>query len=159
MSRGPQRRAARLALSLASLRDLAMPGLAEMRGAALAALCHGDELALRLIERRLYVGETVGEIDESVPQAPLARDLALWQKKTRLKPEELCRFYRLDERLCAPRPSFIALCDDMLTTGCHYRAVQSVLTARFPEARFCGIFLARRAPQPPDFEAVEIDQT
>jgi Family of unknown function (DUF5682) len=73
--------AARLTLSLAALRDLAMPGLAEMRDAATAALCHGDEVALKLIERRLYVGETVGEIDESVPQMPLARDLALWQRK------------------------------------------------------------------------------
>jgi hypothetical protein len=90
--------ATRLALSLASLRDLAMPGLGEMRGAALAALCHGDEMALKLIERRLYVGETVGEIDESVPQAPLVRDLAQWQRKTRLKPEHLEAEIRLDLR-------------------------------------------------------------
>jgi hypothetical protein len=90
--------AARLALSLAALRELALPGLAEMREAAQAALCHGDELALKLIERRLYVGESVGEIDDSVPQMPLARDLALWQKKTRLKPEELENDIRLDLR-------------------------------------------------------------
>ncbi|HEY6257943.1 MAG TPA: DUF5682 family protein, partial [Xanthobacteraceae bacterium] len=90
--------AARLALSLAGLRDLAMPGLAEMRESAMAALCHGDELALKVIERRLYVGETVGEIDESVPQMPLARDLAQWQKKTRLKPEDLEADIRLDLR-------------------------------------------------------------
>jgi hypothetical protein len=90
--------AARLALSLAALRDLAMPGLAEMREAALAALCHGDEIALKVIERRLYIGETVGEIDDRVPQMPLARDLALWQRKTRLKPEDLETDIRLDLR-------------------------------------------------------------
>jgi hypothetical protein len=90
--------AVRLALSLAALRDLAMPGLAEMREAALSALCHGDDMALKVIERRLYVGETVGEIDESVPQMPLARDLALWQKKVRLKPEDLETEIRLDLR-------------------------------------------------------------
>jgi hypothetical protein len=90
--------AARLALSLAALRDLAMPGLAEMREAALAALCHGDDLALKMIERRLYVGETVGEIDESVPQMPLARDLAQWQRKTRLKPQDLETDIRIDLR-------------------------------------------------------------
>jgi hypothetical protein len=90
--------AARLALSLAALRDLAMPGLAEMREAAMAALCHGDDMALRMIERRLYVGETVGKIDENVPQMPLARDLALWQKKARLKPEDLETEIRLDLR-------------------------------------------------------------
>ena len=90
--------AARLALSLAALRDLAMPGLAEMREAAMAALCHGDDIALKMIERRLYVGETVGEIDERVPQMPLARDLGLWQKKARLKPEDLETEIRLDLR-------------------------------------------------------------
>jgi len=90
--------AARFALSLAALRDLAMPGLAEMREAAMAALCHGDDIALKMIERRLYVGETVGEIDERVPQMPLARDLGLWQKKARLKPEDLETEIRLDLR-------------------------------------------------------------
>jgi len=75
-----------------------MPGLAEMREAAMAALCHGDDIALKMIERRLYVGETVGEIDERVPQMPLARDLGLWQKKARLKPEDLETEIRLDLR-------------------------------------------------------------
>jgi hypothetical protein len=90
--------ATRLALSLAALRDLSMPGLAEMREAALAALCHGDSMALKVVERRLYIGETIGEIDDSVPQMPLARDLALWQRKTRLKPEDLQTDIRLDLR-------------------------------------------------------------
>jgi Family of unknown function (DUF5682) len=90
--------AARLSLSLAALRDRATPGLFEMREAALAALCHGDEIALKMVERRLYVGETVGEVDESAPQSPLARDLALWRKKTRLKPEDLETDIRLDLR-------------------------------------------------------------
>jgi hypothetical protein len=90
--------AARLALSLAALRELALPGLAEMREAAQATLCHGDDLALKVIEQRLYVGETVGEIDESVPQMPLARDLTLWQKKARLRPADLQTDVRVDLR-------------------------------------------------------------
>jgi hypothetical protein len=90
--------AARLSLALCQLRDLAMPGLAEMREGALAALCHGDGVPLRLIERRLYVGETIGEIGHDVPQMPLARDLALWQRRTRLKPEDLETDIRLDLR-------------------------------------------------------------
>lgn len=49
--------ASRLALSLASLRSLPVPGLGEMREATLATLCHGDEVPLRLIERKLYIGE------------------------------------------------------------------------------------------------------
>jgi hypothetical protein len=90
--------AARLALGLAALRNIQMPGLAEMREAALATLCHGDAIALMLIERKLYIGERVGEIDERVPQMPLVRDLTIWQKKTRLKPEDIDQELRLDLR-------------------------------------------------------------
>jgi hypothetical protein len=90
--------AARLALGLSALRGVTVPGLAEMREASLATLCHGDPVALALIERKLYIGERVGEIDERVPQMPLARDLALWQKRTRLKPEDLEAEIRLDLR-------------------------------------------------------------
>jgi hypothetical protein len=90
--------AARLCLTLAALRERPIPGLEEMRESALAALCYGETVPLRLIEQRLYVGELVGEIDESVPQMPLARDLALWQKKTRLKPEDIENEVRLDLR-------------------------------------------------------------
>ena len=90
--------AARLALGLASLRGVQVPGLAEMREASLATLCYGDSVALGLIERKLFIGERVGEIDERVPQMPLARDLVQWQKKTRLKPEDLEQEIRVDMR-------------------------------------------------------------
>lgn len=81
--------AARLALGLAALRGVPVPGLTEMHDAALSSLCHGNETAITLVTERLYFGERVGEIDASVPQMPLAEDLALWQRKTRLKPEAL----------------------------------------------------------------------
>ncbi len=45
--------AARLAETLAALRELPLPGLPEMRDASLAALCEGETLPLRLIEDRL----------------------------------------------------------------------------------------------------------
>jgi hypothetical protein len=90
--------AARLCLTLASMRERSVPGLEEMRESALATLCYGEEVPLRLIERKLYIGELVGEIDESVPQMPLARDLAWWQKKTRLKPEDIDTELRIDLR-------------------------------------------------------------
>jgi len=90
--------AARLCLTLASMRERAVPGLEEMRESALASLCYGEDVPLRVIERKLYIGEQVGEIDPSVPQMPLARDLILWQKKTRLKPEDLETDVRVDLR-------------------------------------------------------------
>jgi hypothetical protein len=81
--------AVRLSVALSSLRGHAMPGLAEMRDATLAALCHGDEAPYRIIETRLVIGDQVGRIDDGVPQMPLAIDLARWQRKTRLSPEAL----------------------------------------------------------------------
>ena len=90
--------ASRLATGLAALRDLAVPGLAEMRDATLAALCHGDEAPFRVVERRLIIGEAVGELDENVPQMPLAADLALWQKRLRLKLEAVAQEVSLDLR-------------------------------------------------------------
>jgi hypothetical protein len=90
--------AARLAESLASLRDLAMPGLEEMREASLATLCHGESVPLRLIETELVIGGAVGEIPDDVPQMPLQADLTRWQKKLKLKPEALERDIALDLR-------------------------------------------------------------
>src|SRR5215475_13619828 len=90
--------ATRLALGLASIRDLPMPGIAEMREASLAAMCEGNPVPLAMLERKLYIGERVGEIGERVPQNPLARDLAAWQRKTRLKPQDLELEIKLDLR-------------------------------------------------------------
>jgi hypothetical protein len=90
--------ATRLALGLAALRDLPMPGIAEMREASLAAMCHGNPVPLAMLERKLYIGERVGEIGERVPQNPLARDLAAWQRKTRLKSQDLPLEIKLDLR-------------------------------------------------------------
>ena len=90
--------AARLAETLASLRDLALPGLDEMRAASLAALCLGETAPWRLIETELVVGSAVGEIDGSVPQMPLQADLARQQKEVKLKPEALDRDISLDLR-------------------------------------------------------------
>lgn len=90
--------ASRLALGLSALRNLPMPGLAEMREASLATFCQGNPVPLDIIQRKLYVGERVGEIGDNIPQMPLARDLALWQRKTRLKPEDLEQEIKLDLR-------------------------------------------------------------
>lgn len=88
----------RLAETLAALRDLSMPGLDEMREATLATLCSGESAPWKLVETELVVGRAVGEIDDNVPQMPLAADLARLQKKLKLKPEALDREVPLDLR-------------------------------------------------------------
>jgi len=95
--------AARLAESLAALRGIALPGLAEMRDAALATLCGGEAAALSLVETRLVIGSAVGEIDAAAPQMPLQADLTRLQRQCRLKPstdeEELSIDLRTDNGL------------------------------------------------------------
>ena len=54
---------------------------------------------------------------------------------------------RLDERLAEPAPDTIFIVDDVLTTGCHYKAVKQVLQRRFPDATIRGLFVARRVPK------------
>jgi len=90
--------ATRLALGLAAIRDLPTPGLTEMREASLAAMCDGNPVPLAMLERKLYIGERVGQIGDRIPQNPLARDLADWQRKTRLKPQDLELEIKLDLR-------------------------------------------------------------
>ncbi|MEO1595993.1 MAG: DUF5682 family protein [Pseudomonadota bacterium] len=90
--------ATRLALSLSAVRNLSIPGLAEMRDASLAALCHGDVIPLEIINRELIVGSGVGEVDEAAPQPPLLLDLQRQQKRLRLKPEGFPKDIALDLR-------------------------------------------------------------
>lgn len=75
---------------------------------------------------------------------------AAHENDERPRPEEIAGNYRIDENLCQPEPSNILVCDDLLTTGCQFMAMRSVLAERFPKAQIFGVFLARRAPQAAD---------
>ncbi len=79
--------AVRLAEALAALRDRPIPGLPELNEAAQSVLCFGDDVPMRLIHRKLIVGETLGNVPEETPMVPLQRDLAREQKRLRLKPD------------------------------------------------------------------------
>jgi hypothetical protein len=78
--------AVRLVSALAALRDLSMPGLAEMREATLTVLCNGDETRLALIRDKLEIGARMGAVPDDTPTVPLARDLAAQQRRLRLEP-------------------------------------------------------------------------
>jgi hypothetical protein len=67
----------------------------------------------------------------------------------RLSVEDLLRVYRVDESLCTPMPKALGIFDDVLTAGTHFRAMKTVLSARFPGVQIVGIFVARRVfPDP-----------
>jgi len=71
----------------------------------------------------------------------------------RKKPQELEALYTL----LAPAPKkTVILVDDVLTTGAHFVAAQSVIRTAFPDRKVLGIFMARRVPTNPfeDFDAL-----
>ena len=74
-------------------------------------------------------------------------------RAVRPRPFEIEALYRIDETLAEPAPRLVALVDDLLTTGAHFRAATSVLRARFAGITMIGLFIARRAP-----ETAELDE-
>ena len=77
-------------------------------------------------------------------------------RDVRPRPEELEALYRLDEALTEPMPRSVALVDDLLTTGAHFRAAKSVICARFLDVAPIGLFIARRAPDTADLEDLDV---
>ena len=66
-------------------------------------------------------------------------------------PDQIEELYSVDEASTAPSPKAIAVVDDILTTGAHFRAVKSALSVWFPAIPVIGLFIARRAPDAADF--------
>lgn len=77
--------AVRLADALAAMRGRPLPGLAEMNEASLSVFCEGRAVLMRLIERRLTVGDRLGTVPPQVPKTPLQRDFEATLKALRLK--------------------------------------------------------------------------
>ncbi|MCG5214161.1 DUF5682 family protein [Streptosporangium soli] len=90
--------AVRLAEGLAALRGRPLAGLGEVTEAARAVLCEGDDLPVELIQRRMVVGERLGQVPDATPMVPLQRHLRDEQRRVRLKPEALDRDLDLDLR-------------------------------------------------------------
>jgi hypothetical protein len=90
--------AVRLAEGLAALRGRPLAGLEEVTEAARAVLCEGSELAVRLIQRRLVVGERLGAVPAATPMVPLQRDLTDQQRSLKLRPAAEPRDHDLDLR-------------------------------------------------------------
>jgi predicted amidophosphoribosyltransferase len=66
--------------------------------------------------------------------------------QNRPEPHELYRNYEVDDSLAKPTPVQIAVVDDVLTTGAHFKAMKMVLEDSFRGVQVVGLFLARRVP-------------
>jgi hypothetical protein len=73
---------------------------------------------------------------------PAAHDSA-----NRPPPAEWERVYAIDESLTHGVANWIGIIDDLLVTGCRFRAMSNILRRRFPSARITGLFIARRVPE------------
>jgi predicted amidophosphoribosyltransferase len=73
----------------------------------------------------------------------------------RVTVEELLAVYRIDETVAAPPPQQIGVLDDVLTAGTHFRAMRTILEARFPGVPVVGLFIARRVFPP--FEGFDVE--
>ena len=90
--------AVRLAQSLAALRELPRPGLAELNEATLSVLCNGEPLLLELIRHELIVSNKIGSVPSDIPKPPLQADIERIQKKLRLPASAEWKDYTLDLR-------------------------------------------------------------
>jgi hypothetical protein len=90
--------ATRLAEALAALRGRPLAGLSEVTDAARAALGQGADAPLLLLSSEMVVGARLGAVPDSTPMVPLARSLAVEQKRWRLKPEPVAKLLELDLR-------------------------------------------------------------
>ena len=77
---------------------------------------------------------------------------AVHAQDVRPAPEQVQALYRIDETLTEPIRELIAVVDDLLSTGAHFRAAKSILPTCFPEAAIIGLFIARRIPDTADIE-------
>lgn len=69
--------------------------------------------------------------------------------------DELIANYQIGDDLAQPpRNSNLVIFDDVLTTGAHFKALQAVLSERYPEANVFGLFVARRVPNTDDIESL-----
>ena len=66
--------------------------------------------------------------------------------QSRPGPNILYQNYEIDESLIEPIPSSIAVVDDVLTTGAHFKAMKRILQEALSEVQVVGLFLARRIP-------------
>jgi predicted amidophosphoribosyltransferase len=70
---------------------------------------------------------------------------AAHESEDRPTPADLLELYAIDETLTEPAPQKLAVFDDLLTTGCHFKAIAQILSDRFATKPVIGLFIARRA--------------
>jgi len=73
-------------------------------------------------------------------------------------PSERAGNYYINQTVAETAPDVIFIFDDVLTTGCHFKAMEILLKETFKETAVYGLFLARavRPPQDDDVDLVQL---
>lgn len=108
-------------------------------------------------DRMLQVAQRLGggDVREMITLGQF-RDAAHAQENTR-DPVVLKAKLRIQANLLQPVPKMIALVDDVLTTGCSFRACQSLIQDHLPGVPVIGLFAARRKPDAGVFDFAAFD--
>lgn len=117
---------------------------------------HYDDRMLRMLTKfselmRINRGYPLN-IQESVTQ--IAGTDAAHDIDRRPQPHEIAKNYQTSDGKLREANGRIIIIDDVLTTGCHFRAMESVIRNVRPEVEVRGVFLARRAPLSADFDEI-----
>lgn len=108
-----------------------------------------DDRVMDMLRAIKALARGVPDVRELVRQTrPMA---AAHESNSRPPPSDWEKVYAIDETLVQREPAWIGIVDDLLVTGCRFRAMSNVLKRRFPKARITGLFLARRVPEATDF--------
>ncbi len=78
----------RLAETLATMRNLTVPGIDEMYESAVSIFCEGHESKMDIINNKLIVGDQIGKVPPEIPLIPLQQDLEKTIKSARLTKEK-----------------------------------------------------------------------
>jgi hypothetical protein len=105
---------------------------------------YDDRMMDMLRALRAPAGITPDVRELIVQTKPMA---AAHDSANRPPPAEWEKVYAIDEALAQRGPSWIGIIDDLLVTGCRFRAMSNTLRRRFPGARVTGLFIARRVPE------------
>lgn len=96
-------------------------------------------------DRLIQVLEGIEGLEPDV--RPLLRTrqstVAAHETVDRPKPDQIFQNLQVDEAYEQPYPLFIAIFDDVLTTGAHFVAAKRRLLEKFPSSEIVGLFLAR----------------
>jgi hypothetical protein len=76
--------------------------------------------------------------------------LAAHERDDRPSPDEIAENYYINDERREPAPRSFGIFDDLLTTGSHFKAMQTTLRRQFPDIPITGIFVARRVPETDD---------